>query len=424
MYLTDAVIQSAIRRARACNRSATLADGSGRGVGRLTLRIRPMPSRIVSEWYAQQWLDGRRSMAKIGAYPAMTLAEARERFGRDYSVAIAKGSSIKIAVEARPGTVADLIAGYVSSLHARGAKSADEIEKYLRNFTEAVGAHRKAREIATDDVLDFLRPIYRRGSISMADHYRAWIRAAFAWGLRSESDYRLNQPRRFKLAMNPAESIPTEPRKAGERWLTIDEFVTLYDWLGRAKVQSSRHALDAIRLLMLLGQRPVEIVRLKRNQWDSRERILTWEETKNGRPHVIPVPDAAAAILDRLARSGGEFLFPSGIAPGEPMSAKSLHGVMRRVRDRMPVQDWVNRDLRRTWKTLAGYAGLSKEARDLLQNHARHDVSAKHYDRYDGLKEKRAAMALWSEWIEARLNSPRPSFFQKSEVHQVRASRS
>ena len=40
-----------------------------------------------------------------------------------------------------------------------------------------------------------------------------------------------------------------------------------------------------------------------------------------------------------------------------------------------------NRDLRRTWKTLAGKAGVSKEIRDRIQNHALHDASSKSYDR-------------------------------------------
>lgn len=45
------------------------------------------------------------------------------------------------------------------------------------------------------------------------------------------------------------------------------------------------------------------------------------------------------------------------------------------------------RDLRRTCKTLMGEAGISKEIRDRIQNHALNDVSSKHYDRYDYLPE-------------------------------------
>jgi len=59
------------------------------------------------------------------------------------------------------------------------------------------------------------------------------------------------------------------------------------------------------------------------------------------------------------------------------------------------------RDLRRTWKTLAGDAGIPKDMRDRLQNHAqRGDVSSRHYDRYDYLPERRAAMAKWAAYLD------------------------
>jgi hypothetical protein len=64
------------------------------------------------------------------------------------------------------------------------------------------------------------------------------------------------------------------------------------------------------------------------------------------------------------------------------------------------------RDLRRTWKTLAGGAGLSKEIRDRLQNHSEGGVSAKHYDRWSYLPEKRAAMDAWDSWLRRTLQAP------------------
>jgi hypothetical protein len=61
------------------------------------------------------------------------------------------------------------------------------------------------------------------------------------------------------------------------------------------------------------------------------------------------------------------------------------------------------RDLRRTWKTLAGAAGLSKEIRDRIQNHSLKDISSRHYDRYEYMAEKRAAMAQWSTYLDKLL---------------------
>lgn len=54
----------------------------------------------------------------------------------------------------------------------------------------------------------------------------------------------------------------------------------------------------------------------------------------------------------------------------------------------------------RTWKTLAGRAGIRKDMRDRLQNHIRaSDVSARHYDRYDYLAERLAAVEQWDAFL-------------------------
>ena len=73
-------------------------------------------------------------------------------------------------------------------------------------------------------------------------------------------------------------------------------------------------------------------------------------------------------------------------------------------RDRGVIPVVTNRDLRRTWKTLAGKAGLSKEIRDCIQNHALHDVSSKNYDRWNYMPEKRAGMARWDKFARALLS--------------------
>src|ERR1700761_3326621 len=99
--LTDSAIRHAIRRSEKTRRQITLSDGAGRGTGRLVLIIKPMPARVTAEWMAQQWRDGRRTKSKIGAYPAMSLAGAREIFNRDYAQLILKGRSVKAARDVR-----------------------------------------------------------------------------------------------------------------------------------------------------------------------------------------------------------------------------------------------------------------------------------------------------------------------------------
>jgi hypothetical protein len=63
------------------------------------------------------------------------------------------------------------------------------------------------------------------------------------------------------------------------------------------------------------------------------------------------------------------------------------------------------RDLRRTFKTLARKAGILKEIRGRLQNHSLQVLSSLHYDKYDYLKEKRAAMDTWNDYLWGILNN-------------------
>ena len=400
--LTDGAIRAAIKLVEKSRKQKTLSEGEGRGVGRLVLILKPMPTRVTAEWMAQQWRDGRRTKAKIGDYPVMPLTEARAVFRRDFAEVIQKGSSIKIAGDTRPGTVADLFDAYVASLKAAGKSSWPDAEKGLGKIADQLGRNRLAREIAPDDVLGVIRPIYERGKRAMADHVRGYIRSAYSWGMKSEHDYRSASPRRFGLVANPAAGIPTEPKVTGSRWLKEDEFVQLYRWLECPDAPVHPPYTRAVRILMLTGQRVEEIAQLHKDQWEAGERIIDWSKTKNGKPHAIPVGDLAAELIESITPNKYGWFFPSARDPSKPVTASTLYSFMWRQRDRRVIPVVTNRDLRRTWKTLAGKAGVSKDIRDRLQNHTLQDVSSKSYDRWNYMPEKRAGMKKWNTWV-ARL---------------------
>lgn len=405
--LTDGVIRKAIKRVEKTRKQMMLSDGEGRGTGRLVLVLKPMPTRVTAEWMAQQWRGGRRAKSKIGAYPAVSLADARETFSRDFAELILKRSSIKFAADARPGTVGDLFDGYVQSLKAAGKPSWTDAEYNLKKAADVLGRDRLARDIAPDEVLGVLRPVYERGARSLADHVRSYIRSAYSWGLKSERDYRSTSPRRFKLVHNPAEGIPTEPKQVGTRWLDEKEFVRLYRWLECPDAPVHPPYTRAVRILMLTGQRVEEIARLHKDQWDKKEKIIDWSKTKNGKPHAIPMPALAADLINSIIPNEYGWFFPSAMDPTRPVSASTLYSFMWRHRDRGVIPVVTNRDLRRTWKTLAGKAGVSKEIRDRIQNHTLQDVSSKSYDRWNYMPEKRAGMDTWNAFVASLLRKPR-----------------
>jgi integrase len=364
---------------------------------------------------AQQWRDQKRLKKKLGSYPSMSLGKAREVFTRDFAGMIQKGRSIKIAGDTRPGTVADLFEAYVAHLKVSGKSSWKEAEKVLNKIADTFGRNRPARDIEPDEITDVIRPIYDRGRRSMADHVRSYIRSAYSWGLKSEHDYRSATERRFRLVYNPAAGIPTEPKKVGTRWLDEEEFLRLYRWLECPDTPVHPPYTRAVRILMLTGQRVEEIARLHVDQWDAKERIIDWSKTKNGKPHAIPVPEVAAELIESIKPNVHGWFFPSATNPTKPVSHGTLYAFVWRQREREVIPVVTNRDLRRTWKTLAGKAGLSKEIRDRLQNHTLQDVSSKSYDRWNYMPEKRAAMKKWNAFVQAMLNNKRSK--QAKEKH-------
>ena len=171
--ITDGAIRAALKRAAKLSKQISLTDGEGRGTGRLALIVKPMPRGATADWMVQQWRSGKRIKAKIGSYPAMGLADAREIFQRDFVGVILKGSTIKAAFDTRPGSVADLFAAYVNHLKTSEKSSWQDAEASLLKVANHVGKDRPARDLTPDDILGVLRPIYERGKRSMADHVRS-----------------------------------------------------------------------------------------------------------------------------------------------------------------------------------------------------------------------------------------------------------
>src|SRR3546814_4449636 len=109
---------------------------------------------------AKQRRDEKRIKKKLGSYPAMSLAGAREIFQRDFAYMIQKGRSIKIMGDTRPGTVADLFEAYVKWLKDAGKPSWKETEKGLNKIADTIGRNRPRSEEHTSELQSLMRISY------------------------------------------------------------------------------------------------------------------------------------------------------------------------------------------------------------------------------------------------------------------------
>jgi integrase len=134
--------------------------------------------------------------------------------------------------------------------------------------------------------------------------------------------------------------------------------------------------------------------------------VVPAARTKNGRAHYVPLSSLSRETIFsalKLISHDQEYLFPSPVARGGPITGHALTVAMRRVSDKMEgkaAKSWNDdppspHDLRRTVATRLASLGAPEEDVAAILNHVRTSVTGRHYDQYQRAAEKRKALALW-----------------------------
>jgi integrase len=361
------------------------------------------PNRVACEWRLRCGGQSRR----IGVYPELGLEDAR---------AVARSVRGQAGITKAPDetrvvpTVTAIFEVYVAHLaeaNKPGAYGARRLLLGTNGAAEALGPNRLASEVDVHDVRAFLGRIYERGTIVQANNAHVWIRAAYNYAKKGAYSYTERCPLLWNIDANPAALIPTNMAafRPGVRVLREDELINLWNWLDGVKTKRQRLIASAIRLLILTGQRPSEILQLTRANYLDYQGVLEWTKTKNGCPHAIPLPQLAGDVLEELECNRYGLFFPRLYYEDQWMRPYHLGNMLHRFTKATGTDPLTPRDLRRTWKTLAGAAGVPKEIRDRMQNHAIRDVSARNYDRYSYWREKCEAMWRWNSYVAHVLGS-------------------
>ena len=353
--------------------------------------------------------DGKRKQIAIGRFPAMSLKEARLNAGKlrdevncGKDPVLEKQHAIAKRMDHRSlGTLSELLGLYVDDLETDGKRTAAEVKRISSKDIPPALLARPAHLITKDDILDILTPIAQRGARVHSDNVRAYLRAAFELGMNAESMTRWRgRAVRFDLQKNPVATVKkTVKRKAvGNRTLSQSEIKTLWH-----TDQLTPPMLLALKMLLTTGQRVEEVLHATWAEFDTSQMIwiIPGQRRKNrGRtsePHIVPLTTFHLELLNEIKHETAHntYLFPAtgGTAPRR---YDALTNSVRKFVQSSGIESFSPRDIRRTFKTVAGSFGISLEMRNRLQGHAMSDVGSVHYDRYGYLTEKRAAMAMWT----------------------------
>ena len=179
-----------------------------------------------------------------------------------------------------------------------------------------------------------------------------------------------------------------------------------------------------IKLLALTGQRLNEIGSLRWSEIHDGEIILPPERTKNGRDHVVPLSEAAAAIIAQQPMVD-DLIFGHGDRGFTNWSNNKIRLDQRitKANDGKPIPHWTPHDLRRTFATYAGGGlpehqlkklpvrdreaagglGIQPHVVEAVLNHVsgtRGGVAGV-YNRSTYAAEKKAALDVWADRLLA-----------------------
>lgn len=209
---------------------------------------------------------------------------------------------------------------------------------------------------------------------------------------------------RGEITDNPTSKITKQKEVKRSRILTDDEIRLLW------KVTSDESNLDistrlALRMRLITGQRSSEIVSMKTT--DIENNIWNMADTKNGRPHAIPLTGLALdTIKAALPHARNGLLFPA--RNGGVMKVWILSQIFSRT-------DWqlddgqeqpTPHDLRRTLRTGLGELNFDNFIQRKVTNHKERNQLDEVYNVHDYMSEKRRALEAWNHKLSEIIGEP------------------
>ena len=187
------------------------------------------------------------------------------------------------------------------------------------------------------------------------------------------------------------------PENQRDRVLTDAEIRILWnDAPGIMNVTVS----DALCLQLLTACRITEVIGATACEFDMKTKTWTipGARTKNKLDHVVPLSQLAEEIIAPRVKDGG-YLFPWPTRSGCLMADIMSHQIIDSL-SYLEIGHFTTHDLRRTAATRLSELGINHETRERVLNHKDRSVLGKHYDKYDGLKEKRDALEAWARMLD------------------------
>ena len=344
----------------------------------------------------------------LGAYPVMTLGEAREAARQALGTLMAgqnpkslaetkRRAAEAAAREAETNTFAAVANAFARQYLPR-IKSAKLYEAYLRDKLIPALGTRPVAEIKRREIIGLLERVAAESGNSTAHQTLAVLRKVMNWALSRDLP---------GYESNPASAVPVGDvlgkKQSRDRLLSDAELAAIWP------------AIDAVgapiatvyRLLLLTGARLREIAEAKWEDLDLAAATLTVpaERSKTGDALLIPLSPQAVELFREMPRLVGPYIFSTtgGRAPVQTFSrAKSkLDSAVAK-----PIPAFVTHDFRRCVRSGLGRLGVPSVVAELCLGHKQRGIIGV-YDRHSYFDEKRDALRKWEAHL-LKIVAPEP----------------
>ena len=379
--LTDAKVKSGnLKQGR-------LSDGGG-----LYLNVSPTGSK---SWLFMWVRDGKRREMGLGAYPLVSLGEARA-LAYECRKTVADGRD-PLAEKDRPAepSFVECVELFLASMEGswRNGKHRAQWRMTLTAYCQPL-QQLKVSAIGTDEVLSVLSPIWQ-SKPETASRLRGRIERVLDFA----------KVRGWRSGENPAfwrghlKNVLPPRRKLTRGHHAAMPYAEVPAFFLRLH-GSTAMAARALEFLILTAARSGEVLNARWAEIDLSEGVwsVPAQRMKAGRLHRVPLSATALAILAGLGSARiSEFVFP-GQRPGRPLSSSAMEMLLRR----MKADEYTSHGFRSAFRDWTGdRTDFSRDIAEAALAHRVGDATEQAYRRSDALDKRRLLMEAWTAYVSA-----------------------
>ncbi|CAM5204149.1 tyrosine-type recombinase/integrase [Alishewanella longhuensis] len=377
-------------------------------------------------WVYRKVIDGKRHSIGMGSYPMVSLADARDKV-KAYRVEVANGNNPLLAKrqlkqEAKAKAEAEKLEALRQATTFRVAA-----EPYLKKLQSEYSGRNIAKQIqkVANQFSTYVYPFFGDTPIDQIDTAQIAEMLGPIWLTKRETATRvrihvykvfdLYQAEKGITSGNPADLqlikriLPTPSKRAMNDLKTKHQpAMELPDHPRFMALLSGEDSLSA-KLLMfgiLTIARPGEARHARWDQFDFERKTWTIKaaEMKSGKDHIVPLSDAALAIIESMPKLGAYTFSTNGIRPASENTAALCIKRLSKQDLAIGGSGFINRDgkiptahgFRSTFKDWARkYSSAPDEHSELAMAHVNSDETRNAYARDMLVDERRPLMADW-----------------------------